>query len=538
MLLAGVLVCVVTMPWRLEADRGELVAWVATIAGLVLMICGALADREAEANPTGLLMAASGVGIFAEDLIKAWHPVVHTVGMVLNHVSTPLLIHTALAYPRGRLEGRFARSLVIAAYGAQLGFPFAMALVDGSSPIDRAANLLLVENDPALHGQLMRADLMSTVVLALLVVIATAHRARRATPSDRRLMGPLALGVLACAAIAVGHAFLRRGMGPPGPRHCFLHCVGGVRRRVLHVGAPEDRRPLDAGPVRSGPHQRSDATRDRNAHRTGSPRPQPSPRGVGRRFGPLPAPGRHPRPDPHPAVAIDQYRQVAVRRWETGWTDPLLVTSILTLVSAEFAARALAEGARAEVMRDLHDGAQQHLTALALRLRLLEDRADLSDTDRAAALLETRTGIEQTQSEIRRLARGDTPGPLQRGLAAAIRELAARTPLRVELDLAPTESIPADLARLAYFVVAEGLANALRHAHAGRVVVTCHHRGGRLIVSLRDDGGGGVRIDDHGGLAGLRSRLAAVDGHLVASSNAQGSLLRAILPCGETSCAW
>jgi signal transduction histidine kinase len=186
------------------------------------------------------------------------------------------------------------------------------------------------------------------------------------------------------------------------------------------------------------------------------------------------------------------------------------------------------------IERDLHDGAQARLVALALDLGMAEDRFD-RDPEGARELVEKARGeAKLAMGELRDLARGIRPALLaERGLGEAIGALAARTPLptSVEVDLDGRLEAPVELA--AYFTVAEALTNAVKHAQAHSAKVHLWRDDGRLRIEVRDDGRGGADPAGHG-LDGLHKRLAALDGTLaIASPRGGPTVLYAEVPCAS-----
>jgi signal transduction histidine kinase len=184
------------------------------------------------------------------------------------------------------------------------------------------------------------------------------------------------------------------------------------------------------------------------------------------------------------------------------------------------------------IERDLHDGAQARLVALALDLGMAEERFD-RDPEGARELVEKARGEARlAMGELRDLARGIRPALLaERGLGEAISALAARTPLptTVEVDLDGRLAAPVELA--AYFTVAEALTNAVKHAEARSARVRLWRDGDRLRIEIRDDGRGGANPQGHG-LDGLGKRLAALDGTLaIASPRGGPTVLYAEVPC-------
>lgn len=186
------------------------------------------------------------------------------------------------------------------------------------------------------------------------------------------------------------------------------------------------------------------------------------------------------------------------------------------------------------IERDLHDGAQARLVALGMNLGMAEQKLAGDPAAARALVSEARAGVEEALRELRDLARGIHPPVLtDRGLEAAISALADRSaiPVAVSADV-PERPAPA-VETAAYFVAAEALTNAAKHAGATRIEVRVVRRPTSLVLEVSDDGGGGA--DPAGsGLAGLRRRVEALDGSLhVFSPPGGGTTLRAELPCAS-----
>ena len=186
---------------------------------------------------------------------------------------------------------------------------------------------------------------------------------------------------------------------------------------------------------------------------------------------------------------------------------------------------------RRRIERDLHDGAQQRLLAIALQLqsaRLNGDSAVLvAETDRAIAELQA------TVQELRTLAAGLQPAALAGGgLLAAVADLAARVPLEFTYDVVD-ERFPSDLESAAWFVVAEAVTNAVKHSGAGQVAVQVRRTGETLCVEIRDEGVGAADASGSG-LQGLADRVAAVGGSLrVSEAYPHGTIVEAVFPCAS-----
>jgi signal transduction histidine kinase len=186
------------------------------------------------------------------------------------------------------------------------------------------------------------------------------------------------------------------------------------------------------------------------------------------------------------------------------------------------------------IERDLHDGAQARLVALAMDLGMAEERFE-RDPDGARELVEkARDEARLALAELRDLARGMRPAMLaERGLPEAIRALASRTQLPTSITVEPGGRVAPAVESAAYFVVAEALTNAVKHSGASHLSIDVTRDGDLLVVQVADDGDGGA--DPNGsGLAGLRKRVEALDGVLrIASPPGGPTLLHAEIPCGS-----
>jgi signal transduction histidine kinase len=197
---------------------------------------------------------------------------------------------------------------------------------------------------------------------------------------------------------------------------------------------------------------------------------------------------------------------------------------------------AAAEGERRRIERDLHDGAQQRLIAVALALQEARTQAAASAPDASLVrrLDETADELMAAVEELRELARGIHPAVLSdEGLVVALKGLARRASLPVDVNVEIGERLPAEVETAAYYVVAEALTNVTRHARAGRASVEVWRHNGLLEVVVRDNGVGGADAGRGSGLRGLSDRLEAISGSLVvASPPLGGTEVKAVIPCG------
>jgi PAS domain S-box-containing protein len=192
-----------------------------------------------------------------------------------------------------------------------------------------------------------------------------------------------------------------------------------------------------------------------------------------------------------------------------------------------------ADRARREIERNLHDGAQQRLVSVALRLQVwLAAHRDVS-ADAHAEVADALGEMRACLVELRDLARGLHPAVLtDHGLGPALHALAGRSAVPVELRVRlPDERLPDSVESAAYFVVCEALANVTKHAQATHARVTAEQRNDHLDIEIGDDGIGGVDPASGSGLQGLQDRVAALDGTLSVRSRARdGTVVRARLP--------
>jgi signal transduction histidine kinase len=190
---------------------------------------------------------------------------------------------------------------------------------------------------------------------------------------------------------------------------------------------------------------------------------------------------------------------------------------------------------RRQIERDLHDGAQQRLLSLGMNLGMALEKFETQPAEARVLVSDAHLELQRAIAELRNLARGIHPAVLtDRGLDAALSALVSRSPLPVRLDIDLNERLPASVEATAYFIVAESLTNAVRHAGASSVDVHVRPVGRRLRIEVADDGHGGAELRPGGGLAGLADRASSLEGSLQVSSPAGGpTVLVAELPCAS-----
>jgi signal transduction histidine kinase len=193
---------------------------------------------------------------------------------------------------------------------------------------------------------------------------------------------------------------------------------------------------------------------------------------------------------------------------------------------------AAADDARRRIERDLHDGAQQRLVSLSLELRAAEASVPPELRSLKEDISHLVTGLAAVSDDLQEISRGVHPAILSKGgLGPALKTLGRRSPVPVELDLHVDRRLPDSVEVGAYYVVAEALTNAAKHARALHVNVHLDVENGSLHLSIRDDGIGGADTAGGSGLTGLIDRVEALGGTMAIWSKAgQGTALSATIP--------
>ncbi|MDQ7911236.1 sensor histidine kinase [Phytohabitans sp. ZYX-F-186] len=561
---AGVLLAAVVLPCKAadaEHSVGESVF--TGVSGLLFLGAGAVAHHRRPDNRVGLLMVLVGLGWFAEDVRFVPFPLTHTLGLMLSTASSGFLAHLVLAFPAGRLGSRPLRWLVGTAYVAVFGLTPFGALFQDVSGIGPAyqRNLLHVDS-PAMLSAVSTSVAAIGAVVAGAVVVVLVRRWVRATPPQRRLLGPVLLTFLVGGlASAAGNAFnqfdpVRLGaLTVYQVAFCVLPLVflaGVLRVRLGRTAVAELlidlQRPLSPAQLRD---RLATALGDRTLQigywrpdagelvdAAGAPLARPAP-GSGRavtyvdRAGERVAALIHDealREDGHvlravtaaAGLTLDNQRLTAEVRAQLGEVRASRAR-IVTAITEE----------RRRMERDLHDGVQQHVVAAAIGIRAVESQLGPEAGDGVRVLLRAcGEGLDTALSDLRSLARGIHPAILSEdGLVAALQSLVERVPAPVELVAAEIPRLPPAVEATAYFVVAEAVTNAVKHAQADRIRVTVLPDPGGIRVAVDDDGTGGAAVASGSGLLGLADRVRALDGDLVVrSESGRGTTVCAVLP--------
>jgi PAS domain S-box-containing protein len=246
----------------------------------------------------------------------------------------------------------------------------------------------------------------------------------------------------------------------------------------------------------------------------------------GRLWGAMIVSSVHPEPFPGGAEQrIADFAELAAQALANAHAREELAASRARIVEA-------GDAERRRLERNLHDGAQQRLVSLALNLRLAARACDPDDETSRSAFERAGEELAQALEELRELARGIHPAVLSdRGLEPAIETLAARTPVPVQFVVELDERLPEPVEAAAYYVVAEALTNAAKHARASEVTVRIERDDGFARIEVADDGVGGAGAGGGSGLRGLADRVEALGGRLALDSPVgQGTTVRAEIP--------
>jgi signal transduction histidine kinase len=545
------------------AESPWLTAALWTAVGLAWCFTGLAARRRRPANRTGALMALVGLTWFAKLLGLTAVSLLFTIGLLLAVLILAVLVHLLLAFPTGRLEDRASRLVVGAAYLDTTVPVWLSALFD--DPRERGVeNLVLVHPDAGVADALLSLSAAIGVVLLFAAAGILARRWRRATAPWRRVVAPV-LWSGAAAFLVVGVALVIDVAGAPSQvaeaaslavfaAVPFAFQAGLWRMRlargavadlVVELGGTKAPGELRAALARALGDPSLEIAywlpeRSRYVDVAGRAIELPAPRGarvatVVRRGGRLVAALLHDaslREDPELVEAACAAAGLAL---ENERLQAELSARLVELQDSRARIIEAGDAARRRIERDLHDGAQQRLVSVSMALGLAESRLAADPDGTRRILLDARAGLSTALEELRELSQGIHPGVLtERGLGAALQELAYGAPVPIALDVALDGRLPEPVEAAAYFVVAEALANVAKHAAATRVAVAVERCDGRAVVEIRDDGAGGADAARGTGLRGLADRVDALGGTLaVQSPRGEGTRLRAEIPCGS-----
>jgi signal transduction histidine kinase len=526
------------------------------------VFCGLIAWQVRRDSRVGPLMTLTGFVFLSEAVLSGVDSsVAYTLSQWAGNWWTPPFAALVLGFPSGRLSSRIDWAIVGAfTFGAvvlQLVWLFFLPFPPGKE------NVFLISADADLANAIDRFEASFNATVGLALAIVAISRWLRAAPPLRRLLLPtLAGGVTALILVVqiyyavVTGEFIRSSqqvtaillVSVPlaflfGMLHQQLARAGMADLVVALQRVPDSQRLGDALAKALGDPSlvlaywlpRFDAYVDAE----GSPVALP-PEGSGRATTFVDNDGHHIAALVHDSALAHQpdLLEVVSAAANVALERERLQAELSARISELQASRerivSAGDAERRRLERNLHDGAQQRLVAIALQLSLLKGRIQ-SDPAAAEQLAKT-AGDELALSlaELRELARGIHPAVLEHGLAAALDSLAARACVPTTVLFETTERLPEPVELAAYFVASEALANVAKYANASTVSMRVWRTDTIAGIEIADDGIGGANDTGGSGLRGLADRVEALEGHLRVSSPAgAGTVVTAELPCAS-----
>jgi signal transduction histidine kinase len=531
------------------------------VVGWSFVGTGLFAWRRRPKSRSGLLMVLVGFAWFLGPLYAADSPLVFTLGIVASGLWGPIFGHLLLSFPTGRLPTRARRRVVAASYVLVPLAPVPALLVSNADSVITDCrggcprNVLLIDQDASLGDAALVFGSAISLGLCVVAVGMLVRQWRAAAAPERRSLVPVfASGGLLLALVAayaasqldalLWMAFAAFAATPfaflAGLARADLSGSRGVRTLMAELADAPERADLRDALARALGDPALELAfwmpeLNRYVDAAGSTADLPGADDTRRTVTEIDHHGRHVAAIVHDraqdAATVLAAGAATALTLENQRLDAELRARLVELRASRVRLVEAADGERRRIERDLHDGAQSRLVALALNLRLA--RMSVTDGSDTAALLDGSIDeLGQSLKELRDLARGIHPVVLSdRGLEPAVRALAARAPVPVEI-VGRAGRLPAAVETAAYFVVSEALTNVSKYARAEHATVRVERVNGQLLVEVSDDGVGGASVSDGSGLRGLSDRVAALSGTLeVTSPPGRGTRLRAYLPC-------
>jgi len=529
-----------------------LMEWVA----VPYVTAGVIAWWRRPESRLGPLMVAGGLAsaFSGWQLAEASGP--YTFGAAFDIVPAALFLHVCLAFPDGRLRSSFERVLVGFAYFCAVGLQLVKLALGGVDP----ASLVDVWHQPDLVATVEDVQLLSLSACCLVGVRVLARRRRLGRPRRRSIA--IVIESFALALVMIALLFVLAAFDLPGFRevHRVTLFVVGLSPLVFLLGlldarlarsavgdlmvelrsepAPPDLRDALAHALRDRSLTLAYWLPDFETYVDADGQPVQLPNDDRRTATLIDRNGEHVAALVHDAALDD----------ESQLLEAVGAAAGMSLENARLHAELRAQveelrGSRARVIeagqkerqrleRNLHDGAQQRLIALSLRLSLLEKR--LPEEPAVKQELDAaRRELALSLDELRAVARGIHPAVLSgHGLAVAVESLSARAPLPVRLAVDVEGRLPERVEVAAYYVVSESLTNIAKHAQATEARVSLERHDGCLVVEVVDDGVGGADTERGSGLRGLADRVEALGGRLrVWTPPGGGTRVQAEIPC-------
>ncbi|MGZ5213016.1 MAG: sensor histidine kinase [Actinomycetota bacterium] len=549
-----------------HAEFGAATLAMALTTGAIYVVAGSIAARKRPESRIGSLLCIAGLLFLASLLGQSNDALIYTIGLVCFWIPSAVIAHIIVTFPSGRIRAWTEWLVVGTSYlNALVILPAIFLFLDpqGLGCTTCPRNLLLIRADLTLVHRISRFNTWFVIGIAAAMVCVLTYRWWHATAAGRRILGPpLWVGAVLTAEfiLVANHVewlsptsrffWVDQALTVAYPL-AFL--LGLLRTRMSRSAVGDlvielGRGTMPAGGLRDALAKRlGDPTLelayavdeaggwvDESGHPTELP-----PSGSGRTATTLEFEG-----EPVAALIHDE-----ALRHEPELVEAVVSAARLAVTNERLQARVraqlelvrasrdrvveAADEERRRLERDLHDGAQQRLVWLSLLLGMADEEVATGDGIEGRRLLEeARAETEGALAELRSLARGIHPAILTNaGLGPAVRSLVNRSQIPVRVDVLTDRRFPPNVEATAYFVVAEALTNAAKHARGSRATVSITAREHHLIIDVSDDGVGGA---DHAGsgLRGLTDRVAAAGGSIaIDSPPSSGTHLHLELPC-------
>lgn len=525
------------------------VAWTFLFAGL-------LAWARRPESRVGILMTFVAFCLLERKLQYSHESTVFTFGALFAELAiTAAFAHAVLAYPSGRLRTPFERWFIGTAYVVVIAFSFALLTVWDTPTRE---SLFAVHPSREAYDAIHAVYQISVYgVLGIVFIWLIVGRVRRATPAGRRLLVPLMLAAVLAATRAVSEAVLAFVPHSHATSEAFywwqifgqiavpIALLAGLLSAELARGTVADLvvelSHVPPGEVRGALARalHDDSLwvaywlpmRRMYVDEQGRPVDLPADGSSVTRLDDIAAIVHDPELDPRLVETAGAAARLALHNAR------LQADVSAQLAKVQESRRRIVTAGdeeRRKIERNLHDGAQQRLVALALELRIAQRQFGPGNSELEQVLARAVGELQVAVEELRELARGVHPAVLtEEGLAGALESLAARTPVPVLIESAPQERLPRDIEAAAYFVACEAIVNAVKHAHATQIRVSAQRSNGTLVIGVEDDGIGGAHENGTGsGLRGLVDRVEAHGGTLrIESEPGAGTRVIGELPC-------
>jgi signal transduction histidine kinase len=536
----------------------------------------------------GQILFATGICWFFVTFANSSAPLPYSVGRIAGWIFEVLLAYALLSYPTGRLESRGARAVVIG--GALLiallyvpTIPFTdqypLPAPFTACKLDCPQNFFLSGSEPAFIADVVKPvrDALAMLIYIGAVLVLTG-RLRRAGHNERRTLVPV-LGAAALRFVAALVYVALRRVGAEGtaldaavlvalmtvPATALGFLVGLVQWRIYSGGAL-GRLTTGLGETRDPPELEALLARaleepaarlfysDPPAHGAPANGGGAAPAWHDASGALLSAPVRPPHAFLREAEAesglrvalvceegfgdrpgfLDAVCACLLSGLERQRLDAALATSLADVAASRQRLVGAADNARQQIERDLHDGAQQQLVALRVKLELAREALEQDPGRGTEMVAGLGAEIDEIIEEVRSLARGIYPALLASdGLGEALRAAGQRSAVPVTIEAAGLGRLPAETERAVYFCCLEALQNVAKHAEGATAVRIVLTREDELRFEIADDGPGfdAARTNGGSGITGMRDRLAAVGGELwVESTPGTGTRVRGRLP--------